>query len=319
MEDNFIPLETQSQANTPLTPSEPEGSKGKGKRHSESLITAKKWTPIATQKSRKQRNFASIQGKPTLTACTGKITRTNPVVTSKGKLPKSAENKFLQGKVKDTLDSKRTNQKTKKDCPEPEDLEENTLDTVVDGKTIRDIISTLPFTLHFNKNCKPEDWKDMDQVLQLHQLLKDLFQWSMENKRFNLATHWAELGASCQKICLKDLDSKDLMVITRGWHPTWQFRLLEARATRIRENQATMQAIEEQLIHTGNTQIPSGSQGVDEISSPVASNHSETSRSAAKSHHSSQLQERKQGKKQDLVQPEEERVRPHDPEAVGFG
>ncbi|MBW0544588.1 hypothetical protein O181_084303 [Austropuccinia psidii MF-1] len=28
---------------------------------------------------------------------------------------------------------------------------------------------------------------------------------------------------------------------------------------------------------------------------------------------------RKQGKKQDLLQPEEERVRPHDPEAVGFG
>ncbi|MBW0573398.1 hypothetical protein O181_113113 [Austropuccinia psidii MF-1] len=28
---------------------------------------------------------------------------------------------------------------------------------------------------------------------------------------------------------------------------------------------------------------------------------------------------RKQGQKQDLLQPEEERVRPHDPEAVGFG
>ncbi|MBW0585692.1 hypothetical protein O181_125407 [Austropuccinia psidii MF-1] len=28
---------------------------------------------------------------------------------------------------------------------------------------------------------------------------------------------------------------------------------------------------------------------------------------------------RQQGQKQDLLQPEEERVRPHDPEAVGFG
>ncbi|MBW0539200.1 hypothetical protein O181_078915, partial [Austropuccinia psidii MF-1] len=87
-EENYIPLETQSQANTPVTPSEPEGSKGKGKRHSEGLITAKKWTPIATQRSRKPRNSASIQGKPTLTTCTGKITIINPVVTSKGKLPK---------------------------------------------------------------------------------------------------------------------------------------------------------------------------------------------------------------------------------------
>ncbi|MBW0575963.1 hypothetical protein O181_115678, partial [Austropuccinia psidii MF-1] len=100
-EDNFIPLESQSQANTPVTPSEPEGSKGKGKRHSEGLITAKKWTPIATQKSRKPQNSASIQGIPTLITCTGKITIINPVVTSKGKLPKSADNKFVQGTVKD--------------------------------------------------------------------------------------------------------------------------------------------------------------------------------------------------------------------------
>ncbi|MBW0584515.1 hypothetical protein O181_124230, partial [Austropuccinia psidii MF-1] len=58
------------------------------------------WTPIATQKIRKPRNSASIQGKPTLTACTGKITIINPVVTSKGKCPKSADNKFVQGTVK---------------------------------------------------------------------------------------------------------------------------------------------------------------------------------------------------------------------------
>ncbi|MBW0575788.1 hypothetical protein O181_115503, partial [Austropuccinia psidii MF-1] len=83
MEDNFIPLESQSQANTPVTPSEPEGSKGKGKRHIEGLITAKKWTPIATQNSRKPRNSASIQGKPTLISCMGKIALINPVVTSK--------------------------------------------------------------------------------------------------------------------------------------------------------------------------------------------------------------------------------------------
>ncbi|MBW0551972.1 hypothetical protein O181_091687 [Austropuccinia psidii MF-1] len=291
VEDKFIPLETQSQANIPVTSSEPEGSKGKGKRRSEGLITAKKWTPIATQRSRKPLNSASIQGKPTLTSCTGKITIINPVVTSKHKLPKSAENKFVQGTVKETLASKGTNQRTEKDCPEPEDLEEDTLDTVVEGKAMREIISTLLFTLHLNRNLKPEDWKDIDQVLQLHQLLKDLFQWSMDNKRFNLASHWEELGASCQKICLKEIDLKDLMVITKDWNPTREFRLLEARETRIRENQATIQAIEEQLTQTGHTKIPWGSQGEGQISSPVASNHSETSRSVAKSHHSSQFQE----------------------------
>ncbi|MBW0566315.1 hypothetical protein O181_106030 [Austropuccinia psidii MF-1] len=125
---------------------------------------------------------------------------------------------------------------------------------------------------------------------QLPQLLKDLFQWSMDNKRFKLETDRAELGASCQKICLKGIDFKDPMVITKGWNPTRQFRLLEARATRIRKNKATIQAIEEQLTHTGNTQIPSGSQGAGQINSPLASHHSETSRSVAKSHHSSQFQ-----------------------------
>ncbi|MBW0548105.1 hypothetical protein O181_087820 [Austropuccinia psidii MF-1] len=102
MEENEIPLETQSQANTPVIPSDPGDGKEKGKRHSESLITAKKWTPIAIKRSRKPQNAASIQGKPTLTACTGKITIINPVVTSKGKFLKSADNKFVQGAVKET-------------------------------------------------------------------------------------------------------------------------------------------------------------------------------------------------------------------------
>ncbi|MBW0533434.1 hypothetical protein O181_073149 [Austropuccinia psidii MF-1] len=122
----------------------------------------------------------------------------------------------------------------------------------------------------------------------------------MENKRFNLASQWVELGASCQKICLKELDSKDLMVITKGCNPTRKFRLLEVRANRIRENQATIQALEEQLTQTGHTQIPSGLQGAGQLSSQVASNHSETNRSVAKSHHSSQSQEfprRRQGYK----------------------
>ncbi|MBW0550428.1 hypothetical protein O181_090143 [Austropuccinia psidii MF-1] len=189
-----------------------------------------------------------------------------------------------------TLASQATSQRTEKACPEPKDLEEDTMDTVVDGKTLRKIIPTLPFTFQLNRNLKPEDWKDMDQALELHQLLKDLFQWSMDNKRFNLASHWEELGASFQKICLKEIDFKNLIIIIKGWNPTRTFRLLEERGTRIRENQATIQDIEEQLTQTGYTQIPSGSQGVGHNSSPVASHHSGTTRSVAKSHHSLQSQ-----------------------------
>ncbi|MBW0503344.1 hypothetical protein O181_043059 [Austropuccinia psidii MF-1] len=217
------------------------------------------WTPIATQRIRKPESSASIQ---------------------------------------ESLDSKGTNQRTEKACQEPEDLEEDTLDTVVDGKTLREIIPTLPITFQFNRNLKPEDWKGMDQVLQLQQLLKDLFQWSMDNKKFKLASHWPELGERFQKICLKEIDFKILMVITKGWHPNRQFRPLEVRENRIRENQATIQAIEEQLSQTGNNQIPSGSQRVGQNSFPVASHHSGTSRSVAKSHHSSDSQEvsrRRQG------------------------
>ncbi|MBW0481645.1 hypothetical protein O181_021360 [Austropuccinia psidii MF-1] len=68
--------------------------------------------------------------------------------------------------------------------------------------------------------------KDMDQLLQLHQLLNDLFKWSMDNKRFNLVSHWEELGESFQKICLKEIDFKGLMLITKGWNHTRQFTLL---------------------------------------------------------------------------------------------
>ncbi|MBW0593152.1 hypothetical protein O181_132867 [Austropuccinia psidii MF-1] len=85
------------------------------------------------------------------------------------------------------------------------------------------------------------------------------------------------------------------MLITKFWNPTRKFRLLE-----VRENQATIQDIEAQLTQTGHTHIPSGSQGVDQNISPVASNHSGTKRSVAKSHHSSQYQEasrRRQGYK----------------------
>ncbi|MBW0553507.1 hypothetical protein O181_093222 [Austropuccinia psidii MF-1] len=182
-------------------------------------MTEKNWTPISTQRSRKPQNSASI----------------------KGKFPNAVDNKALKGTIKGT------SQRTEKAFFEPEDGEEETLDTVVYGKTLREIIPTPPFTFQFNRNPKPEDWKDMDQVLQLHQLLKDLFQWSMDNKSLNLESHWEELWKSCQKICLREISFKGLMEIAKEWNPTRQFRLLEQRETRIRENKSPIQAIDKQL------------------------------------------------------------------------
>ncbi|MBW0473656.1 hypothetical protein O181_013371 [Austropuccinia psidii MF-1] len=40
-----------------------------------------------------------------------------------------------------------------------------------------------PFPFQFNRNLKPEDWKDMNQVLQLHQLLKNLFNVAWTTRR----------------------------------------------------------------------------------------------------------------------------------------
>ncbi|MBW0465061.1 hypothetical protein O181_004776 [Austropuccinia psidii MF-1] len=159
-------------------PSETEGNKGQGKGHSESLITTRKWTPIATQRSRKPEKSASIQG---------------------------------------TLESKGTSQKTEKAGSEPEYKEQDTLDTVLDGNTLRENTPTLPFTFQCHRNLKPEDCKDIDQVLQLHKLLKDLLQWSMDKKRFNLESHWEELEESCQRISLKEIPFKDLMAPEHQW------------------------------------------------------------------------------------------------------
>ncbi|MBW0468974.1 hypothetical protein O181_008689 [Austropuccinia psidii MF-1] len=97
----------------------------------------------------------------------------------------------------------------------------------------------------------------------------------------------------------EDMLQRDILQRPYGNHQR-MFRLLEERETMIRENQATIQAIEEQLNQTGPTLIPSGSQGVHQPNSPVASHHSGTSRSVAKSHHSSQSQvvsRRRQGYK----------------------
>ncbi|MBW0582501.1 hypothetical protein O181_122216, partial [Austropuccinia psidii MF-1] len=187
---------------------------------------------------------------------------------------------------------------TEKACPEPEDLEEDTLKIVVDGKTLREIIPTLPFTFQFNRNPKQEDWKDIDQVLQLHQLLKDLFQWSMGNIRFNLASSWEEHGAvknpggegkqdkaesshypSYRRTADPDRAYSDSFRLTRRW-----------------PNQLS------------SGFIPFRNQHISGQESPFFTFPG-----------SFQEKTRIKGQKQDNLQPKEERVKPNDPEAVGFG
>ncbi|MBW0575380.1 hypothetical protein O181_115095 [Austropuccinia psidii MF-1] len=104
------------------------------------------------------------------------------------------------------------------------------------------------------------------------------------------------------------------MVVT-GNHQRLESHLA-VRANRTRENQATIQAVEQHLTQTGHTQIPPVSQGVGKTSSPVASHHSGTNRSVAKSHHSSQSQEvsrRRQGYKGKNKTPCNQRQRESDP------
>ncbi|MBW0523389.1 hypothetical protein O181_063104 [Austropuccinia psidii MF-1] len=176
------------------------------------------------------------------------------------------------------------------------------MDTVVDGKTLSEIIHTLPFTFQFNRNLKNVDWEYMDQVLQLHQLLKDIFQWSMDNKRFNLASHWEELGASFQKICLKEIDSKDVMG-ELSHYPSYRRTADPGRAyldsfriARSRPNQ----------LSSGFTAFRN--QQISGKESPFFTIPG-----------SFQEKTRIQGLKQDLFQPKADRVRPNDPEAVGIG
>ncbi|MBW0478303.1 hypothetical protein O181_018018 [Austropuccinia psidii MF-1] len=75
---------------------------------------------------------------------------------------------------------------------------------ILDCITLREIRPMLPFAFQFNRNLKTENWKDMDQVL------KDLFQWSMANRSFSLASHWKQLEKALQKICLKEIPLKPL-------------------------------------------------------------------------------------------------------------
>ncbi|MBW0585972.1 hypothetical protein O181_125687 [Austropuccinia psidii MF-1] len=90
------------------------------------------------------------------------------------------------------------------------------------------------------------------------------------------------------------MSQRDIFEKTYGNHQMLEYQqavqTLEERVARIRNNQATIQSIEEKMNQKEHTMITSGSQGVNQLESPVASHHSITRKSVAKSHHSLQSQ-----------------------------
>ncbi|MBW0483788.1 hypothetical protein O181_023503 [Austropuccinia psidii MF-1] len=308
-EENYIPLETQSQAHTPVTPSKPEGSQGKGKRHSEGLITERKWTPIATQTNKKLQSSPSIQSQPTLTTCTGKITIINPVGTSKGKFPKSADNEFVQRTFKE------------KACPEPEDLEEDTPDTVVDGKTLREII---PSAIHF-----PIQQETQTRGLERYGSSSSA---PPTPQRFISIEHGKQevqpgipLGRTWSKFP-EDLSQRDRLQTPYGNHqrleshrevqtPGGEGRQDKGESSHYPSYRRTAdpdRAYSDSFMSRPN-QLSSGltpfrNQQISGQESPYFTTPG-----------SFQEKTRIEGQKQDHLQPEEQRVRPNDPGAVGFG
>ncbi|MBW0530541.1 hypothetical protein O181_070256 [Austropuccinia psidii MF-1] len=116
----------------------------------------------------------------------------------------------------------------------------------------------------------------------------------MDKKKSKLTSHLEELGEGFQKICLKEIPFKDLIIITKGWNPNRKFYLLKERPASIRENQATIQAIDETVNKKEHTMIPSYLQGFPG-------------------------EEKDKRAEQNFFQPEEERVRTTSPEAVEIG
>ncbi|MBW0472786.1 hypothetical protein O181_012501 [Austropuccinia psidii MF-1] len=125
----------------------------------------------------------------------------------------------------------------------------------------------------------------------------------MDNKRFNIASHWEELDESCQKIFLQEIDFKDLMVITKGLNP---IRKRTADPDREYSHSFRLTRSRPEQLSSGFT--PFRHQQISDQESPffiIPSSFLEKTRI--------------QGQKQDLFQPKAERVRPNDPEAAGLG
>ncbi|MBW0465706.1 hypothetical protein O181_005421 [Austropuccinia psidii MF-1] len=130
-------------------------------------ITAKKWTPIANQRNRKPQNSASIQGKPTLTTSTGTITVINPVVTSEGKLPKAADNKIFTRHSQRNLGAQRHWPGDREGLSRTRRCGRGHLGHSGGWQDIERNHTHSAIHIPIQQKPQTEDWKDMNQVLQL--------------------------------------------------------------------------------------------------------------------------------------------------------
>ncbi|MBW0523542.1 hypothetical protein O181_063257 [Austropuccinia psidii MF-1] len=91
-----------------------------------------------------------------------------------------------------------------------------------------------------------------------------------------MAASWEEVGITTQKICLNIMVWLDIMKEMKGWNPNKNFKLLEARAVRIKEKQAPIHAIEK-LLHMEEPSPIQVAQDKEEVpSSPHQSRNSRT-------------------------------------------
>ncbi|MBW0477955.1 hypothetical protein O181_017670 [Austropuccinia psidii MF-1] len=97
------------------------------------------------------------------------------------------------------------------------------------GLTNRELLPKGLSKIKFNPELQPGDWKDGEQLINIHKFLKDMFTWSMDNKMFSMEASNAEVGITTKKICLKKMACMDLTKEMKGWNTNKNFKLLEER------------------------------------------------------------------------------------------
>ncbi|MBW0574306.1 hypothetical protein O181_114021 [Austropuccinia psidii MF-1] len=163
---------------------------------------------------------------------------------------------------------------------------------------------TLQFTFYFNRDLKQEEWTDMNQVLQLHQLLKYLFEWSMDNKGDTLQRPYGNKQRVESHQEAETHEGEGNQDKEESSHYPSYRRTSEpdrAYSGPLRLTRSRPKQLSSGLTPFRNQQISGQESPFFTIPGIF---HEKT---------------RIQGKKQEILQAKAERVRPNDPEAVGLG
>ncbi|MBW0464288.1 hypothetical protein O181_004003 [Austropuccinia psidii MF-1] len=148
------------------------------------------------QRTRKPLSSASIQAKPTFMTCTGKIPIIKPFITSKVKFSKAVDKEFVQGIVKDKypkkmkfLNSSNTN-----------------ISLYISG-----MFEYRGTSQKIDKHCSEPKDQGLEAIV-------DGRTMRMDNKRFNLASHWEDVGDRLPQ----DISQRDLLQRSYGNHQTME-------------------------------------------------------------------------------------------------